>query len=352
MPETIRLRAEVPADVEQAAALLRAGRLVAFATETVYGLGADALSAEAVARIFAAKQRPAWDPVIVHVAAYEEIERVAVLDAALGERVEQLARAFWPGPLTLLLPRNAGVPDAVTAGRPLVGVRVPSHPSALALLRAAGVPVAAPSANLFGHTSPTTAAHVLADLDGRIDAVLDAGPAPVGVESTVVDATQTPMVLYRPGAISAEQIEAACGVAVEVFVAPAVVREPEALPSPGVGMRHYAPRARVALVEGEAEDLGRAVDELRSVGRVGVLLPEGWSLGNLGEEETVVQTWGAWDRPAELAARLYAGLRALDELDVKWIVCPLPAAGPMRDAIRDRLMKAARSEEQILDIRF
>jgi L-threonylcarbamoyladenylate synthase len=184
---------------------------------------------------------------------------------------------------------------------------------------------------------------VLADLDGRIDAVLDAGPTPVGVESTVVDATQTPMVLYRPGAVSAEQIEAACGVAVEVFVAPVALREPEALPSPGVGMRHYAPRARVVLVEGEAEDVRRAVGELRSVGRVGVLLPEGWSLGTLKEEEAVVQAWGAWDRPAELAARLYAGLRALDERDVEWIVCPLPAAGPMRDAIRDRLMKAARN---------
>jgi L-threonylcarbamoyladenylate synthase len=340
MPKTIRLRADDPADVEEAAALLRAGRLVAFATETVYGLGADALSAEAVARIFAAKQRPAWDPVIVHVAAYEEIERVAVIDAALGERVERLARAFWPGPLTLLLPRSASVPDAVTTGRPLVGVRVPSHPSALALLRAAGVPVAAPSANLFGHTSPTTSAHVLADLDGRIDAVLDAGPAPVGVESTVVDATQTPMVLYRPGAISVEQIEAACGVAVEAYVAPVALCEPEALPSPGVGMRHYAPRARLVLVEGEAKDVRRAVVELRSAGRVGVLLPEGWSVSG---EKAVVQAWGAWDRPAELAARLYAGLRALDDLGVEYIVCPLPAAGPMRDAIRDRLMKAARS---------
>jgi L-threonylcarbamoyladenylate synthase len=344
MPETIRLRAEVPADVERAAAALRAGRLVAFATETVYGLGANALSAEAVAGIFAAKQRPAWDPVIMHLAAYEELESVAVLDAALRERVERLARAFWPGPLTLLLPRRECVPDAVTAGRALVGVRVPAHPSALALLRAARIPVAAPSANLFGHTSPTTAAHVLADLDGRIDAVLDAGATPVGVESTVVDATQTPMVLYRPGAVSAEQIEAACGVRVETFVAAEreQASEPEALPSPGVGMRHYAPRARVLLVEGEAAAVRGAVREAARQGRGGVLLPEGWSLGG---EEAVVQAWGAWDRPEELAAGLYAGLRALDDRGVDWIVCPLPPAGAMGDAIRDRLRKAARSEE-------
>jgi L-threonylcarbamoyladenylate synthase len=347
MPETIRLRAEVPADVEQAAELLRAGRLVAFATETVYGLGANALSAEAVAGIFVAKQRPSWDPLIVHIAAYEKLERVAVLNASLLARVELLARAFWPGPLTLLLPRRASIPEAVTAGRALVGVRVPAHPAAQALLRATKLPIAAPSANLFGHISPTTAAHVLADLDGRIDAVLDAGATPVGLESTVIDATQTPMVLYRPGAIAAQEIEAACGVAVQMFVAEesAELREPEALPSPGVGMRHYAPCARVVLVEGSEDAVRRALREKKDAGSVGVLLPEGWSLG--GEHaalQAIVQRWAAWDRPEELAARLYAALRALDAMKVDVIVCPLPPEGALYDAIRDRLMKAARSE--------
>jgi L-threonylcarbamoyladenylate synthase len=352
----------VPADVERAAALLRAGRLVAFATETVYGLGADALAAEAVAGIFAAKKRPGWDPLIVHVAGAEELGRVAVVDEGLRERVERLAAAFWPGPLTLLLPRTAAVPDAVTAGRPLVGVRVPAHPAAQALLRAAGVPVAAPSANLFGHTSPTTAEHVLADLDGRIDAVLDAGPTPVGVESTVVDPTQTPMMLYRPGAVSAEAMEAACGVAVTVYVPPVERGEPEALPSPGVGIRHYAPRARMVLVGGTEGAVRKA---LRGVDgeRVGVLLPEGWHVsgpGGQGASESagrraqaaggepgggavVEWGWGAWDRPEELAARLYAGMRALDEAGVEVIVCPLPESGGVRDAIRDRLGKAARA---------
>lgn len=342
MIKTVILRAEDAADVERAAELLRVGRLVAFATETVYGLGANALSQEAVAGIFEAKQRPSWDPLIVHVAAYEEIARVALVDEALRDRVERLAKAFWPGPLTLLLPKVEAIPNAVTAGRPLVGVRVPAHPAAQALLRAAQVPVAAPSANRFGHTSPTTAAHVMADLGGRIDAVLDAGPSHVGLESTVLDATQTPMVLYRPGAISAAQIELASGVPVHVFVPDEreLKREPEAMPSPGVGIRHYAPRATVVLTEGSADAVRQAL--MGAGQRVGVLLPRGWNVDDCGQ--VVVWEWGAWDRAEELGARLYAGLRALDQTGVEVIVCPLPAEGPLHEAIRDRLMKAARRE--------
>jgi L-threonylcarbamoyladenylate synthase len=360
MPTTIVLRAEDAADVKRAAEMLRAGKLVAFATETVYGLGANALSAEAVARIFEAKKRPSWDPLIVHVAEAAEVERVAVIGPSLRERVDRLARAFWPGPLTMLLPKSDAVPSAVTAGRQLVGVRVPAHPVAQALLRAAKIPVAAPSANLFGRTSPTTAEHVLADLGGRIDAVLDAGSATVGLESTVVDVTGmpmgTPMVLYRPGAVSAEQLEAACGVAVRVFVPSEedARREPQAMPSPGVGIRHYAPRARVVLVEGAAESVREKLKELREKGCVGVMLPAGWeqvsevasqpvSGSDSDSAGVTVWEWGDWARPEELAASLYAGLRALDERGVEWIVCPLPQEGAMRDAIRDRLMKAAKS---------
>ena len=222
--------------LNRAAEILRGGGLVALPTETVYGLGANALDAAAVARIFAAKQRPAWDPIIVHIA--DE----AMLEGLVGEVPEaarKLMKAFWPGPLTLLLPRSAAVPDAVTAGRPLVGVRMPAHPVALELIRRAGVPVAAPSANVFGHISPTTAAHVLEDLDGRIDAVLDAGPAAHGVESTVLDPCESPMVIYRPGAVTAEQIREVGGAA-EVFRNPGELEEEprEAMPSPGVGLRH------------------------------------------------------------------------------------------------------------------
>jgi L-threonylcarbamoyladenylate synthase len=335
--KTLSLDALKPADVALAAKLLREGELVAFATETVYGLGANALSAEAVARIFVAKQRPTWDPLIVHLASAEELERVAKVPSELQERVAALVRAIWPGPLTLLLPRSEAVPDAVTAGRELVGVRVPAHPAALALLTEAGVPVAAPSANRFGHTSPTTARHVLDDLDGRIAAVLDAGPTEIGVESTVLDPTQTPMVLYRPGAVSAEELTAVTGVAVRVFE-PVENAEPQALPSPGVGIRHYAPRARLRLTEGSETALREALRE--AAGQVvGVLLPEGWSVG-----EAVVERWGRWDDAGTLAAGLFAGMRALDDRGVAVILCPLPDAGGLGDALRDRLGKAARTE--------
>ena len=344
MLETFRLQATNPADVERAAELLRAGRLVAFATETVYGLGANALSAEAIAGIFAAKQRPAWDPLIVHIAGIEGIERIALISEELRERVKKLAEAFWPGPLTMLLPKAAAIPEAVTAGRPLVGVRVPAHPAAQALLRATGLPIAAPSANRFGHTSPTTADHVLADLGGRIDAVLDGGPTQVGIESTVVDVTRTPIVQYRPGAVTPQQIEAVCGVPIEVYITVSEQRSPETLPSPGVGIRHYAPRARVVLVEGAPEAVERKVlavtAEAGGAEKSGVLLPVGWA----APAGAIVQPWAAWDDGDRLAANLFAGLRALDAQGVDKIICPLPAPGGVYDAIRDRLLKAAREK--------
>ena len=220
--KTLRLRvdaerldtAEAQETLERGAQILRAGGLVALPTETVYGLGAHALDAAAVGRIFEAKQRPAWDPVIVHIADLAMLEGLVCWEGVadgVEARARRLMAAFWPGPLTLLLRRTEAVPDAVTAGRALVGVRMPAHPVALELIRRAGVPVAAPSANLFGHTSPTTAEHVLDDLDGRIDAVVDAGATGLGVESTVLDCCQSPMVIYRPGAVTAEQIRAVGG---------------------------------------------------------------------------------------------------------------------------------------------
>jgi L-threonylcarbamoyladenylate synthase len=324
--------------LEQAAQILRAGGLVAFPTETVYGLGADALDTASVSRIFAAKQRPAWDPVIVHVA--DE----AMLDGLI-ERVPEAARkliaAFWPGPLTLLLPRTAAVPDAVTAGRPLVGVRIPAHPVALELIRRAGVPVAAPSANLFGHISPTTADHVLADLDGRIDAVVDAGPTEHGVESTVLDPCQTPMVIYRPGAVTSVQIRYTAG-AVVVFRDSGVleIKPREALPSPGMGLRHYAPRARLVLIEGElaemAARLAGAVLDLPQE-QVGVMLPAEVAAP---AGAAAVFAWGRWDAPEQMARELYAGLRALDDAGCTVILCPLPPSEGIGAAIRDRLLKA------------
>ena len=269
--------------LERAAAILRAGGLVALPTETVYGLGANALDRAAVERIFAAKSRPAWDPIIVHIASETMLDGLVEEVPAAARR---LIQQFWPGPLTLLLPRTAAVPDVVTAGRPLVGVRMPAHPVALELIRRAGVPVAAPSANRFGHISPTTAQHVLDDLDGRIDAVVDAGPSPGGVESTVLDPST--MTIYRPGAVTAEQIRAVAG-PVETFQSAGGLREmpAEALPSPGVGIRHYAPRARLVLVEAPLEELGTRLAEIaRGIHgeRIGVMLPDGVSApGGLAE---------------------------------------------------------------------
>lgn len=338
--------AEAQVALSRAAEILRAGGTVALPTETVYGLGANALDANAVEKIFIAKQRPAWDPVIVHIA---DEEMLSVLVAEIPEAARALMKAFWPGPLTLLLPRSPVVPDIVTAGRPLVGVRMPAHPIAFELIRRAGVPIAAPSANAFGHTSPTTAAHVLEDLDGRIDAVLDAGPTPHGVESTVLDPDRTPMVIYRPGAVTLEQIRAIAG-EVEVFRSgePLAASPKKALPSPGVGLRHYAPRARLVLVGGAFERLGElilaAVRQMRDQ-RIGVMLPEGIEHPPLPESIGIYR-WGRWSAPEEMARNLYAGLRTLDAMQCTAIVCPMPPAEGIGAAIRDRLTKAARSSEE------
>jgi L-threonylcarbamoyladenylate synthase len=336
--------------LDQAAAILRRGGTVALPTETVYGLGANALNPEAVAAIFEAKQRPDWDPLIVHIC---DLQMLTTLVSEVSASAQRLINVFWPGPLTLLLSRSPAVPDSVTAGRRLVGVRMPAHPVALELIRRAGVPIAAPSANRFGHTSPTTAGHVLDDLDGRIDAVLDAGPTAFGLESTVLDPNVSPMIVYRPGAITLEQIRAVAG-PVELFAETAALasKPPEALPSPGVGLRHYAPKARLILVEPDgAANLSFAALETRLLEqmlalpkeRIGVMLPTELASMNLSGEIGVTATfpWGNWSNPEELAHRLFAGLRSLDSLGCTVILCPVPPAQGIGLAIGDRLRKAA-----------
>jgi L-threonylcarbamoyladenylate synthase len=354
--KTERLQAEGisgVAGMARAVALLRAGGTVAFPTETVYGLGANALDPAAVGKIFMAKERPGWDPLIVHVEGREMLERVAVVPTGFqGHLVAQLMEAFWPGPLTLLLPRTAEVPDAVTAGRPLVGVRMPANPIAQQLIRQAGVPLAAPSANRFGGPSPTTAAHVLADLDGRIDAVLDGGPSTVGVESTVVGPDpddEHGMLVYRPGGVTIERLESVVGKGCFATYRPVGGDEaPESQPSPGSGLRHYSPRARLVLVREDSGSsrpvelsLVEAIDAAAELdGEVGVMLPNDWDKGTA----QVVFRWGPWG-DAEIQARLlYFGLRLLDERGVKVIVCPVPAMGGLGEALRDRLEKAARKQ--------
>jgi L-threonylcarbamoyladenylate synthase len=265
------------------------------------------------------------------------LECVVAMPVELRDRAEALIRAFWPGPLTLLLPRTAEVPDAVTAGRPLVGVRTPAHAVARELIRLAGTPLAAPSANRFGGPSPTTAAHVLADLDGRIDAVLDGGATNVGVESTVFDLAAK--AIYRPGAVTATMISRVIWDEVRVVGATEVsgTDAPEALPSPGMGMRHYAPRARLVLVAGQQEMLAEIS---RHAGEaVGVMLPDDWS----GGAAKILFRWGPWGDAEILARLMYFGLRSLDERGAKVIVCPVPQMSGLGEALRDRLEKAARS---------
>lgn len=338
---------ESQAAIARAAEILRSGGLVALPTETVYGLGANALDSSAVARIFEAKQRPSWDPIIVHIAGPAlHNSMLESLVADLPPVAQVLMQVFWPGPITLLLPRSQAVPDIVTAGRPLVGIRMPAHSVAFEVIRIAGIPVAAPSANIFSHISPTTAEHVLEDLDGKIDAVLDAGPTRHGVESTVLDPNQNPMIIYRPGAITAQQIREVAG-PVQLFKESEPQKAaPESLPSPGVGLRHYAPRARLVLVEGALTDLPNrlaAAAQSHTKARLGLMLPA--EIAQVANEASfknaVVFAWGRWSAPNELAEKLYAGLRALDAEGCNVILCPVPGDTGIGEAIRDRLRKAA-----------
>ncbi|HEX3662993.1 MAG TPA: L-threonylcarbamoyladenylate synthase [Acidobacteriaceae bacterium] len=329
--------------IAQAAEILRGGGTVAFPTETVYGLGANALDATAVAKIFTAKERPSWDPLIVHIG---DAAMLGTVVEEIRPEAERLIDAFWPGPLTLLLPRSAQVPAAVTAGLLRVGVRMPAHGVAQALLRAAGVPVAAPSANRFGRTSATTAEHVAEDLNERIDAILDGGETTHGVESTVVDVRESSCVVYRPGVISLEQLRAACRCPVWIREGKTAEETAEAAAAPGMGGRHYAPRARLILVEGEGEaqktGLGAMVRRCEEAGEtVGVMLPDGFQTAVMGRQARAFR-WGRWEDQEELAQRLYAGLRWLDGTGVTVIVCPLPADGGVGTALRDRLQKGAK----------
>ncbi len=324
-----------PAAIAAAAAVLRAGGLVAFPTETVYGLGANALDARAVTRIFAAKERPASDPLIVHLAAAADLGRVA---RDLPPIVTTLADACWPGPLTLVLPRTAAVPANVTAGGAHVAVRVPDHPVALALIRAAGCPVAAPSANRFTRPSPTQASHVLADLAGRIDLLLDGGQTTIGVESSVVDLTCDPPHLLRAGGMTFEQLRAFLP---QIIYAPRYLHENELAEAPGQLVRHYAPHARLLLFDGAAAAVQarlRAEIAARPAATVGLLLMDD-DLARVRTPEVASATLGT---SAETAAlRLFGGLRALDDAGVHVIFARLPGDNGLWRALRDRLTRAA-----------
>jgi L-threonylcarbamoyladenylate synthase len=328
-----------PAAIEAAAACLRNGGLVAFPTETVYGLGVDALNVQAVRRLFVAKGRPATDPLIVHVPGVAQLESVAHSVPLLGR---QLAEAFWPGPLTLVLPRRPEVPLEVTAGKETVAVRAPSHPVAQALLALARTPVAAPSANRFSRPSPTTAQHVLDDLNGLIDGVLDAGPATIGLESTIVDVTRTPPVVLRPGGLT---LEALRRLAPELVTVERFLEESTAADAPGMFLKHYAPRAELRLYSGPREAalaaMQLAARALAQVGRrVGVLALAGEAAHFAGLPVERADL-GPESEPEEMARRLFAALRDLDARGVEVILARLPAPEGLGWAVRDRLRRAA-----------
>jgi L-threonylcarbamoyladenylate synthase len=302
--------------VRHAARLIREGKLVAFPTETVYGLGANAFDESAVGRIFAAKKRPRTSPLIVHVASVDSARELA---AEWPRSADLLAERFWPGPLTLVLPRTHRIPDGVTAGLPTVGIRMPDHPLALALIEEAGVPIAAPSANLFTELSPTQAGHLRASLRREVDYVLDGGAAPVGIESTVLSLAGDRPTLLRPGMISEEDLEELIG----------PVDRPGgtagAHPSPGMHRKHYSPRTRLLLVEdGALPDNGR-----------GAYI---WYRQAAPAKRSIRVP----DDPRTYGARLYGILHELDTEGWDWIAVETPPARAEWAGIQDRLIRASR----------
>lgn len=336
-----------PAVLAEAGAAIREGQLVAFPTETVYGLGADALDERAVRRIFEAKGRPADNPLIVHVATPEDVLRLAHPDPQ--GRWESLARRFWPGPLTLILPSRPVVSPAVTAGLSTVAVRMPAHRVALGLIEAAGRPIAAPSANRSGRPSPSTARHVMEDLAGRIEWILDGGPTGVGVESTVLDLTRDRPVVLRPGGLSLERLQEALG---DVALHRHEIAPGEVPRSPGLKYRHYAPEAPVVVLEGTpravAEAIRRRLEEMGTSGTSPLALfvsDETLSLldgqGVLPAAGVRVKRAGARHDLEGIARRLFGALRELDRARPALILAEAVDERGIGIAVNNRLKKAA-----------
>ncbi|HET6681425.1 MAG TPA: L-threonylcarbamoyladenylate synthase [Gemmatimonadaceae bacterium] len=316
----------------EAAEILRHGGVVAFPTETVYGLGAHALDRAAVRRIFEVKGRPRYNPLIVHVASAEAARALATSWPSVADR---LAAEFWPGPLTMVVSRQPSVPDEITAGLSSVALRVPAHPVALALLKAAALPIAAPSANRFTEVSPTTAAHVAQSLGDGVDMLIDGGPTRVGIESTVVDLSGHAPTILRPGMISREHLRAVIGVPLEEVTADPVGDAPR--PSPGMTERHYAPRAKLRLFDSDARveaeaDAAAAVKRGQRLGALvrGAFDVEGVHVERLPED------------PAGYARALYAALHALDDAGCEVVWLELVPDGDEWAGVRDRLRRAAR----------
>lgn len=332
MPRILKIDPWNPEEefIEEAAALLRAGRLVAFPTETVYGLGANGMDGRAVARIFSAKGRPADNPLILHFSAPGEVEGAAFLT----ERARRLMDLFWPGPLTLVLPAREGIPPEVTAGLSTVAVRMPSHPVALALLSRTNFPVAAPSANSSGRPSPTDAASVASDLGDRVDLILDGGSSSVGVESTVLDLTGADMVLLRPGGCPVEEIESRTRE--RVLLAGGAANR-----SPGTRYRHYAPL--VPLLIAGAEGVRERVIALSGrAAWIGMASPEAFFGPGIIPDEYAIR----FSTPENYARGLFSALRALEASGARIIAAELPEEKGIGRALRDRLYRASREEDR------
>ncbi len=333
-----------PTVIELAAELLRRGEVVVFPTETVYGLGADAFQIVALERIFSAKGRPFSDPLIIHIADVRELELLAT---SIPPEAKQLAKAFWPGPLTLILPKSSRVPHLATAGLETVAVRMPRHPVAMALIKALGSPIAAPSANRFMHVSPTTAQHVYADLAGRVSFILDSGPSEIGVESTVLDLSSDDPKILRPGGVSLEALRALLP-----DVKPPLPREHSqvtddylAKKAPGQMLVHYAPKVPLLLFDGTSEEMQTAmlaeVERRHAKGeQVGLLIAEE-DIHVFQDQQVFVYSVGRENDLIHVAAHLFAGLRSLEEADVQVILCRNFGKQGLGLAIRDRLLKAA-----------
>lgn len=324
--------------VRLAGSIIRSGGLVAFPTETVYGLGANGLDPAAVEGIFSAKGRPSDNPLILHVAKKSDVKD---LWTRVPEEARLLMDAFWPGPLTLIFNRSSLVPDQVAAGLPTVAVRMPDHKTALALIRAAGVPIAAPSANLSGRPSPTTAQHVKADLDGRIDLILDGGPCRVGLESTVLSLCGTPTIL-RPGGVTREMLEAVMGSVQVSSAVLAPLKGDGAAPSPGMKYKHYAPNAQVRIAGGSprqaAENICTAYDIASLEGKTCMIFATRQTQAFYRQRKYVII--GDREDPATLCASLFSALRQYGD-DVDLVLCEALPQQEMGLAYMNRLLRAA-----------
>lgn len=333
MAETLFLRADEPG-LKKAAEIIRAGGTVIFPTETVYGLGADALNPSAVNKIYAAKGRPGDNPLIVHIYSTKQLEDLV---SEVPEDAQKLIDAFWPGPLTIILKKSKDVPYNVTAGLDTVGIRMPSNSIAADFLRCADIPVAAPSANISGKPSPTEFIHCVDDMDKRVDAIIDGGTCSVGVESTVIDMSNTPTI-YRPGDITKSQIEDVLGCSVNTVCE---VKPGEKAKSPGLKYKHYAPKAPVVILCGDAESIAAAVKRCGAYAGIITFDEYADEFKNELSSDAKVISLGGINSPKTAEARLFSCLRRLDGLGAEIIIAPEIPESDNWLAVRNRLYRAA-----------